>query len=102
DPAADYPAAVLGLGATVTTDRRAIAADDYFQGLFATALEEGEIITSVSFPVPARAGYVKFPHPASRYCLVAVMVAQGAGGVRVAVTGAGQEGVFRVPAMESA
>lgn len=102
DPAADYPAAVLGLGATVVTDRRRIAADDYFQGLFTTALEDGEIITGVEFPVPERAGYVKFPHPASRYCLVAVMVAKTASGVRVAVTGAGEGGVFRVPEMEAA
>jgi aerobic carbon-monoxide dehydrogenase medium subunit len=102
DPAADYPAAALGLGATIRTDRRTIAADDYFQGLFTTALEDGEIIEAIEFPVPERAGYVKFPHPASRYCLVAVMVAKGASGVRVAVTGAGQGGVFRVPEMEAA
>lgn len=102
DPAADYPAAVLGLGATVTTDRRTITGDDYFQGLFTTALEEGEIIKQVTFPVPERAGYVKFPHPASRYCLVGVMVTKRTDGVRVAVTGAGQEGVFRVAAMEAA
>lgn len=102
DPAADYPAAVLGLGATVRTDRRAIAADDFFKGLFTTALAEGEIVTGVEFPVPRRAGYVKFPHPASRYCLVGVMVSEGPQGVRVAVTGAGQAGVFRVPAMEAA
>ena len=101
DPAADYPAAVLGLGATVETDRRTIAADDFFQGLFATALEPGELITRVVFPVPARAGYVKFPHPASRYALVGVMVNQGADGVRVAVTGAGAC-VFRVPELEAA
>jgi len=102
DPAADYPAAVLGLGATVKTDRRTIAADDFFQGLFTTALEDGEIITAIEFPVPERAGYVKFAHPASRFCLVGVLVSKGPMGVRVAVTGAGQEGVFRVPAMESA
>lgn len=102
DPAADYPAAVLGLGATVVTDRRRIAADDYFQGLFSTALADGEIITAVAFPVPKRSGYVKFPHPASRYCLVGVMVAETTAGVRVAVTGAGQEGVFRLPAFEAA
>jgi len=102
DPAADYPAAVLGLGATVVTDRREIAADDYFQGLFTTALETGEIITAVRFPVPERAGYVKFPHPASRYCLVGVMVSKSADAVRVAVTGAGQGGVFRMPDMEAA
>jgi carbon-monoxide dehydrogenase medium subunit len=102
DPAADYPAAVLGLGATVITDRRRIAADDYFQGLFSTALEDGELITAIDFPVPERAGYVKMPHPASRYCLVGVMVAKTADGVRVAVTGAGQQGVFRVKEMELA
>ena len=102
DPAADYPAAVLGLGATVVTDRRRIAADDYFKGLFSTALAEGEIVTAIEFPVPAIASYLKFPHPASRYCLVGVMVSKGPAGIRVAVTGAGQEGVFRVPAMEAA
>ena len=102
DPAADYPAAGLGLGATTKTDRRTIAADDFFQGLFTTALAEGEIITGFEFPVPERAGYVKFPHPASRFCLVGVMVSKGSQGVRVAVTGAGQEGVFRVAAMEQA
>jgi carbon-monoxide dehydrogenase medium subunit len=102
DPAADYPAAVLGLGATVVTDRRRIAADDYFQGLFTTALEDGEILTAIEFPVPEKAGYVKMPHPASRYCLVGVMVTKGVSGVRVAVTGAGQDGVFRVPEMEAA
>lgn len=102
DPAADYPAAVLGLGASIKTDRRTIAADDYFQGLFSTALDAGEIVTHITFPVPERAGYVKFPHPASRYCLVGVMVAKCRDGIRVAVTGAGQEGVFRVAAMEAA
>ncbi len=101
DPAADYPAAVLGLGATVVTDERTITGDDFFQGLFTTALEPGELITRVEFPVPLRAGYVKFPHPASRYALVGVMVSQGANTVRVAVTGAGAC-VFRVPQMESA
>ncbi len=101
DPAADYPAAVLGLGAIVETDRRAIAADDYFQGLFATALEEGELIVGITFPRPARAGYAKFPHPASRYAMVGVMAAVTRDGVRVAVTGAGA-GVFRVPEMERA
>ena len=101
DPAADYPAAVLGLNATVLTDERAITSDDFFQGLFTTALEPGELITRVEFPVPQRSGYVKFPHPASRYALVGVMVSQGAKGVRVAVTGAGAC-VFRVPKMEEA
>lgn len=94
DPAADYPAAVLGLGATVVTNRREIAADDYFQGMFTTALEDGEIITRIAFPVPKRAAYAKFPHPASGYAMTGVFVAETAGGVRVAVTGAGP-GVFR-------
>jgi len=101
DPAADYPAAVLGLGATVHTDRRAIAADDFFGGLFETALEEGEIITRIAFPVPERAAYVKFPNPASRYALAGVFVALSGDGVRVAVTGAGS-GVFRARPMEDA
>ena len=101
DPAADYPAAVLGLGATVHTTRRTIAADDFFTGLFETALEDGEIVVSVSFPVPRRAAYAKFPNPASRYAIVGVMVADTAAGVRVAVTGAG-DSVFRVGAMEEA
>ena len=101
DPAADYPAAVVGLGAIVRTGRRAIAGDDFFTGLFETALEEGEIVLSVSFPVPRRAAYAKFPNPASRYAVVGVMVAETASGVRVAVTGAGGH-AFRVGAMESA
>ena len=92
DPAADYPAAVLGLGATVVTNKRKIAADDFFKGLYETALAADEIITAVSFPVPKKAAYVKFPQPASRFALVGVFVAQTAGqgneGVRVAVTGA--------------
>lgn len=101
DPAADYPAAVLGLDATVTTDRRSIAADDFFQELFTTALEPGELIVSVSFPIPQQAGYAKLRQPASRFALVGVMVSQSAGGVRVAVTGA-RSHVFRVPEMEQA
>lgn len=101
DPAADYPSAVLGLGATVVTDRRQIAADDFFTGLFATALDEGEIVTEVRFPLPKRAAYVKFPNPASRYAVVGVFVAETAGGVRVAVTGAGP-GVFRATNFEAA
>jgi aerobic carbon-monoxide dehydrogenase medium subunit len=101
DPSADYPAAVLGLGAIVYTDSRAIPADTFFDGLFATSLADGEIITRVTFPVPARAGYVKFRHPASRFALVGVMVSQGPAGVRVAATGAGSGGVFRVAAMEA-
>ena len=101
DPAADYPAALLGLGATVFTPGRRIAADDFFTGLYETALAPGEILTAVSFPVPRRAGYAKFPNPASRYAMVGVFVAETAAGVRVAVTGAGPC-VFRVPAMEQA
>jgi aerobic carbon-monoxide dehydrogenase medium subunit len=101
DPAADYPAAVLALGATIVTDRRRIAAGDYFTGLFQTALEADEIITAVSFPVPECAAYAKFASPASKYAVVGVMVAKTAGGVRVAVTGAGSK-AFRVPAYEEA
>jgi carbon-monoxide dehydrogenase medium subunit len=103
DPAADYPAAVLALGATIKTNKRSISADDFFKGLFATALDDGEIITAVSFPVQAKAGYSKFPHPASRFALAGVFVARTKSGeVRVAVTGASQSGVMRVPAMEAA
>ncbi|WP_027554980.1 xanthine dehydrogenase family protein subunit M [Bradyrhizobium sp. Cp5.3] len=103
DPAADYPAATLALGATIKTNKRTIAADDYFKGLFSTALEDGEIITQVSFPVPAKAGYAKFPHPASRFALTGVFVAQTKSGeIRVAATGASQSGVMRVPAIEAA
>jgi len=101
DPAADYPAAVVGLGATVRTDNREIAAGDYFTGMFETALNDGELITEVSFPVPEAACYMKFPNPASRYAIVGVMVARTAGGVRVAVTGAGPS-VFRATEMEQA
>ena len=101
DPAADYPAAVLGLGATVVTTKRSIAADDYFQGLFATALEEGEVIVRIEFPVPKRAAYSQFPHPASGYAMAGVFIAQTAVGVRVAVTGAGP-GVFRWKEAEAA
>ena len=101
DPAACYPAAVLGLGATVRTDRRSIAADDFFVGLFTTALEEGEVIVSVSFPVPQAAGWQKFKQPASRFSLVGVFVSKGPAGVRVAVTGAGSNGVFRATELES-
>jgi carbon-monoxide dehydrogenase medium subunit len=102
DPAADYPAAALALGATIRTDKRAIAADNYFQGMFATALEPAEILTAVQFPIPARSAYQKFKNPASRYAIVGVFVANGPMGVRVAVTGAGQNGVFRHKAMEAA
>lgn len=102
DPAACYPSAVLASGATVHTNKRKIAADDYFQGLFTTALEEGEFVTSVTFPVPQKAAYVKFNQPASRFALTGVFVAKYAGGVRVAVTGASQEGVFRWTEAETA
>lgn len=101
DPAADYPAAVLGLGATVVTDRREIDADHFFTGMFETALDEGELITEIRFPIPEAAGYVKFPNPATRYALVGVMVAKTGNTVRVAVTGAGSH-VFRVSEMEQA
>lgn len=101
DPAADYPAGVLGLGATVVTHRREIAADNFFLGLFETALDPGEIITAVRFPVPQAAAYIKFRQPASRFALVGVFVAKTAGGVRVAVTGAGTS-VFRFKEAEAA
>jgi carbon-monoxide dehydrogenase medium subunit len=101
DPASDYPAAVLGLNATVKTNKREIAADDFFTGMFETALAEDEIIVSVSFPKPTKAGYMKFPNPASRYAIVGVMAAQTGGGVRVAVTGAGPC-VFRLADFEQA
>jgi carbon-monoxide dehydrogenase medium subunit len=101
DPAACYPAAVLGLNGTVQTTKRKIAADDFFQGLFATALEEGELITAVSFPIPKRAAYVKFRQPASRFALIGVFVAQTDSGVRVAVTGGGN-GVVRHAGLEQA
>ena len=103
DPSADYPSAVLALGATIKTNKRSIAADDFFKGLFATALEDGEIITAVAFPVPAKAGYAKFPHPASRFALTGVFVAKTkSGDVRVAATGASQSGVMRVGPIEAA
>ena len=102
DPAADYPAAVLGLGATVHTSDRKIPADKFFTGMFATALKANEIVTSVEFPLPAKAGYAKFPNPASRYAMVGVFVAKMQdGAVRVAVTGAGP-GVYRIAEMEAA
>jgi len=101
DPAADYPAAVLALGATIVTNARRIAADQFFRGLFETALQPGELITAVDFPPPLAAGYAKAPNPASRYALVGVFVARFASGVRVAVTGAGPV-VFRVPKFEAA
>ncbi len=101
DPAADYPAGLLGLGATVNTDRRAIAADDFFTGLYETALEESEIVVSVDFPIPEKAGWAKFGNQASRFAVAAVMVSRTGGAVRVSVTGA-KACVFRVPEMEAA
>lgn len=102
DPVADYPSAVLALGATIVTDRREIAAEDYFQGMFMTALEEAEIIRELRFPKPRRAAYAKFPNPASRYALVGVFVADTADGACVAVTGASESGVFRHEGLEAA
>ncbi|WP_039017297.1 FAD binding domain-containing protein [Halocynthiibacter namhaensis] len=102
DPSADYPAVVLGLGGTVVTNRREIQSGDYFQGLFETALEEGEIITEVHLPVPEISNYQKFVQPASRFALVGVFVAKFADGVRVAVTGASEDGVFRWSEAETA
>lgn len=102
DPSACYPAAVLASGATVVTSSREIAADDFFDGLFATTLNEGEIITEVKFPVPEKASYAKFEQPASRFALVGVFVAKYADGVRVAVTGASEDGVFRWSEAEAA
>ena len=101
DPAADYPSAVLALGATVITNKRKIAADDFFKGMFETALAPDEIVTAVSFPIPEKAGYSKFPNPASRYAIVGVFVAKTGSGVRVAVTGAAPC-VFRQKDMEAA
>ncbi len=102
DPAADYPAGCLGLGATIVTSVREIPADAFFKALFTTALEADEIITAIRFPVPERSAYIKFKNPASRYAIVGAFVSKGQQGVRVAITGAGDNGVFRVPAMEAA
>ena len=102
DPAADYPAAMIALNATIVTDRREIAAADFFTGLFETALEEGEIVTGVRFTAPEKAGYEKFRNPASRYAMTGVFVAKDGASVRVAVTGAGETGVFRSKAIEAA
>ena len=102
DPNADYPAACLGLGATIVTNKRRIAADDFFTGMFSTALEENEIITKVMFPIAKKAGYEKFKHPASGFALVGVFVAKRGSDIRVAVTGAGANGVFRVKSFEEA
>jgi carbon-monoxide dehydrogenase medium subunit len=101
DPAADYPSAVVGLGATVHTSKRDIPGDEFFTGMFETALEQGEIVTGVTYPVPDKAAYVKFPNPASRYAIVGVFVSKTGGSVRVAVTGAGPC-VFRATEMEKA
>ncbi len=102
DPAADYPAACLALDAKIHTTKRLIEADEFFKGMFETALQDGEIIKEVTFPHPEKAAYMKFPNPASRYAMVGVFVSKGPWGVRVAVTGAGQNGVFRVAGMEQA
>ncbi len=102
DPSACYPSAVLAIGATIITDKRRIAADDFFQGMFTTALEPGELITAVEFPIPEKSNYEKFRNPASRYAMVGVFVARGPAGTRVAITGAGQGGVFRHTEMEQA
>jgi carbon-monoxide dehydrogenase medium subunit len=102
DPAACYPAAALGSGATIVTNTREIAADDFFQGLFSTALDAGEIIISVRFPIPERGGYAKFEQPASRFALTGAFVAKFGSGVRVAITGAGEDGVFRWSEAEKA
>jgi carbon-monoxide dehydrogenase medium subunit len=101
DPAADYPAAMLALNATIVTDRREIPAAEFFAGLFDTALEEDEMVTAVRFAVPEKAGYAKFPNPASRYAMTGVFVAKDSAGVRVAVTGAGESGVFRAADLET-
>lgn len=102
DPAADYPSAVLALGATIHTNTREIAAADYFTGMFDTALDEGEVITAITFPLADACAYAKYPNPASRYAMAGVFVAKTSGGVRVAVTGAGQDGVFRHEGLEAA
>jgi carbon-monoxide dehydrogenase medium subunit len=102
DPNADYPAACLGLGATIITTKRRIPADDFFKGLFETALEPDEIITRVNFPLAKKAGYIKFRNPASRFALVGVFVSKRGSDIRVAVTGAGASGVFRVASFEEA
>ena len=102
DPAADYPAACVGLNATIVTNQRELAAEDFFTDMFETALEDGELVTAVRFPVPDKAAYAKFPNPASRYAIVGVMVAQTGGETRAAVTGASQSGVFRAADIEAA
>jgi carbon-monoxide dehydrogenase medium subunit len=101
DPAADYPSAVLGLNATIVTDKRRIVADDFFQGMFTTALEPGELLVAIEFPIPEKSGYAKMRNPASRYVMAGAFVAKTGGGVRVAINGAGP-GVFRQAEMENA
>ena len=102
DPSSCYPAAALALGATIVTDKRSIPIDEYFQGMFTTALAPDELITAIEFPIPEKSNYEKFRNPASRYAMVGVFVARGPAGVRVAITGAAQDGVFRHTAMEQA
>ena len=102
DPAADYPSAMLALNANIVTDKRVIAADKFFKGLFETSLKDGEIVTAIEFTAPAKAAYSKFPNPASRYAMAGVFVAKDKDGVRVAVTGAGESGVFRHKGLEAA
>lgn len=102
DPAADYPSALLALGATIVTNKRELAADKFFKGLFETSLKDDEIVTAVTFTAPAKAGYAKFPNPASRYAMTGVFVTKGKDGVRAAVTGAGDDGVFRSKEVEAA
>ncbi|NKC33309.1 FAD binding domain-containing protein [Falsiroseomonas selenitidurans] len=102
DPSADYPAALLALGATIETDKRQLPADEFFNGMFTTALEVGELVTAIHIPIPEKAGYAKMRNPASRYAMAGVFVAKTAAGVRVAVNGAGANGVFREKAMEAA
>ncbi len=102
DPSACYPAAALAIGATIITDKRRIHVDDYFQGMFTTALAPDELITAIEFPIPEKSNYEKFRNPASRYAMVGVFVARGPAGIRVAITGAAQDGVFRHTAMEQA
>ena len=102
DPAADYPSAMLALGATIVTNKREVTAAKFFTGLFETALKEGEVVTAVTFEAPEKCGYAKFPNPASRYAMTGVFVVKAKDGVRVAVTGAGDDGVFRAKPLEAA
>ena len=102
DPSADYPAALLAMGGSIQTDKRTIPADDFFNGMFTTALDVGELVIAIHIPIPEKAGYAKMRNPASRYSMAGVFVAKGAAGVRVAVNGAGSNGVFREKAMEAA